>query len=76
MSKRPTVSVEHTPTPPKTSPLDLLAVLETKNQLANQLQMLLDTAYELGFVITVDTVPLAPPAMGNYIMRGNVRGAR
>lgn len=48
----------------------------TQNQIANQLQILLDTVHELGFVVTVDTVSLPKLAMGNYVMVGNVRGAR
>lgn len=47
-----------------------------KNQLANQLQILLDTAHELGLVVTVETVSLPKLAMRNYVMVGNVRHAR
>lgn len=67
MSKRPVVT-----TTPSADVHDVM----TKNQLAQQLQILLDTAYELGYVITVETTARLPLAMGNYKMCGNVRGAR
>lgn len=49
---------------------------QVKDEIAKQLNMLLQTAYELGFVITVETEPQAPLAMGHYRMVGHVRGAR
>lgn len=49
---------------------------ETKDGLARQLSVLLQTAYELGFAITVECVPQTPLAMGNHRMVGHVRGER
>lgn len=49
---------------------------QVKDGLAKELATLLQTSYELGFVITVETEPDAPLAMGNYRMVGHVRGAR
>jgi hypothetical protein len=71
MSQRPVVFTDSS-VPPTGMSLRLRSTLHAaKNELAGQLQMLLDTAYELGFVITVE-----PLAMGNYRMVGNVRAAR
>jgi hypothetical protein len=44
--------------------------------LSAELNKLLQTAYELGYVVTVETEAQSPLAMGNYRMRGYVRGAR
>lgn len=44
--------------------------------IADRLRKLLIEARMLGFVITVELETLEPLAMGNYRMRGLVRGAR
>lgn len=48
----------------------------TKRYYAQQLQWLIESAAEDGFVLTIALEPVAPLAMGNYVMRGHVRGAR
>lgn len=66
---RPTVSIH----PVVTDARDQRMV---KNQIANQLQMLLNAAYDCGYVVTVELAPLQPLAMGNYQMVGQVREQR
>ncbi len=44
-----------------------------RDVLQHELDQLLERARNNGFVITVETVPQQPPAMGNYVMRGEVR---
>lgn len=43
---------------------------------ARDLQMLIESAADYGVVLTIELEPVAPLAMGNYVMRGHVRGAR
>jgi hypothetical protein len=76
MSKRPVVFTTPFAPPDGITHLELLAAMDAKNRLADQLKLLLETAFELGFVITVETAPLEPLAMRNYRMIGNVRAAR
>lgn len=47
-----------------------------KRYYAQQLQTLIESAAEDGFVLTIALEPVVPLAMGNYVMRGHVRGAR
>lgn len=47
-----------------------------RDYITSDLYALLRFAQRNGFVITVDTAPLEPLAMGHYRMRGNVRAAR
>jgi hypothetical protein len=77
VSKRPVVFITHAVSPRKAvAKHGHYGAFKTEVEIARQLQMLLDTAYELKYVVTVETVPLAPLAMGNYRMIGNVRGER
>ena len=46
------------------------------NYHAEALQQLIENAAEDGVVLTIELEPVAPLAMGHYVMRGHVRGAR
>lgn len=43
---------------------------------ARDLQCLIESAADYGVVLTIELEPVAPFAMGSYVMRGHVRGAR
>jgi hypothetical protein len=49
---------------------------EKRKRIEEGLTSLINIAKEHGFVITVDTVPNKPLAMGNYEMVASVRDAR
>lgn len=46
------------------------------NYHAEALQQLIESAAEDGVVLTIELEPVAPLAMGHYVMRGHVRGAQ
>lgn len=47
-----------------------------KQEIQEKVQALVDEALEEGFVVSVDTKPLRPLAMGNYRVVVEVREAR
>ena len=49
---------------------------EARDQLIRVATMLMESARDLGFVLTIETSPLKPLAMGNYEMLAIVRPAR
>lgn len=68
MARAPKVTIDRTTATAKVES-------RVKYDIGRQLNMLLQTAYELGYVITVELEPHVPLAMGNYRMVGFVRGA-
>lgn len=44
-----------------------------QRQLEQRVKLLIQDAARYGFVVTIETVPNHPPAMGNYRMVGSVR---
>lgn len=52
------------------------AFLNAMQIIADKQRTLVEEAHELGLVITIETLPLQPPAMGNYEFGIEVRLSR